>query len=337
MNPSMWLKALQIIPRISKEEWDELDIISRWLIASRAAVLVITFLSAAFAGIFALRVGEFNFWRWVLVAVGLYLAHGTNNFLNDYTDFVKGVDVDNYYRAQYGPQPLLHGLLTKQQLLTYAAVTGAIAAVCGIILVFQRGDLTWLLMLAGAIFVLFYTYPLKYIALGEVTVFLVWGPLMIAGGYYVISGLPWDWTIVLASLPHAVGATSMLFGKHIDKLQQDKERKIFTLPVVLGETLARWVMTGMLIIAYLIVIILIWNRFFTPVMLLILLAIPTLIEVWPILSNPKPLEKPADFPDVWPNYYVAAAFHHTRRFGGLFLLAVILDTAVQLLWPAFWS
>ena len=60
MNIQMWRKALQIIPRISKEEWDELDLISRWLIATRAAVLVTTFLAAAFAGIFAIRVGEFN-------------------------------------------------------------------------------------------------------------------------------------------------------------------------------------------------------------------------------------------------------------------------------------
>ncbi|MCJ7734922.1 MAG: prenyltransferase, partial [Anaerolineales bacterium] len=249
----------------------------------------------------------------------------------------RGVDVDNYYRAQYGPQPLLHGLMTKKELLTYAAITGLIAAACGVALGLMRGDLTWLLMGLGVIFVLFYTYPLKYIALGELTVFVVWGPLMVAGGYYVITGLPWDWNIVLASLPHGVGVTSMLFGKHIDKRKQDKERKIFTLPVVLGETLARWFMTILLILSYLLVIYLIWTHFFTPVLLLTLLAIPTLIEIWPILSNPKPDEKPEGFPDVWPNYYVAAAFHHTRRFGGLFLLAVILDTIVKLIWPMFWS
>ncbi|MEJ2411729.1 MAG: prenyltransferase, partial [Anaerolineales bacterium] len=210
MNFAMWRRALQIIPRISKEEWDELDIISRWLIATRAAVMVITILSAALAGIFAIRAGAFNFWRWLLVLVGLYLAHGTNNFLNDYTDYVRGVDVDNYYRAQYGPQPLLHGLMTKKQLLTYAGITGALAAACGLALVLMRGELTWVLMGLGVVFVLFYTYPLKYIALGEVTVLLVWGPLMVAGGYYVITGLPWDWTIALASLPHAVGTTSVL-------------------------------------------------------------------------------------------------------------------------------
>jgi len=95
-------------------------------------------------------------------------------------------------------------------------------------------------------------------------------------------------------------------------------------------------MTALLILAYVIVTYLVWTRFFTPVMLLTFLAIPTLVEIWPILTNPKPDEKPEEFPDVWPNYYVAAAFHHTRRFGGLFLIAVILDTIVKLIWPGFW-
>jgi hypothetical protein len=52
---------------------------------------------------------------------------------------------------------------------------------------------------------------------------------------------------------------------------------------------------------------------------------------------PKPDEKPEDFPDVWPNYYVAAAFHHTRHFGEWFILAIITDTVVKLIWPGFWG
>lgn len=44
LDIAMWGKALQIIPRLSKEEWDRLDVISRWLIATRAAVLIMTFL-----------------------------------------------------------------------------------------------------------------------------------------------------------------------------------------------------------------------------------------------------------------------------------------------------
>ncbi|NIW45477.1 MAG: prenyltransferase, partial [Gammaproteobacteria bacterium] len=60
MNFKMWGKALRVIPRIDKDEWDDLDVISKWLISTRSVVLVMTFLSAAFAGIFAFRAGEFD-------------------------------------------------------------------------------------------------------------------------------------------------------------------------------------------------------------------------------------------------------------------------------------
>ena len=333
MNPSMWLKALQVIPRIEKEEWERLDIISRWLIATRAVVLIMTFLSAVLSGLFALRTGEFQAGLWVLVTLGLILAHATNNLLNDYTDYSRGVDEDNYYRAQYGPQPLVHGLLDKKELLTYALVTGLTAAAFGVSLVFLRGGYTLLLMGLGAFFVLFYTWPLKYIALGELAVLLVWGPLMIGGGYYVITGL-WSWQVVLGSLPYALGVTGVIFGKHIDKLEMDQQRKIHTLPVVLGETLSRYALIGMLILQYLLTIYLVVTGFFTPAMLVVVLALPVFRQIWPILRAPKPDQKPEGFPDVWPNYYVAAAFQHNRRFGIWFMLGLIADVLlIKLILP----
>lgn len=324
MNPRMWLKALQVVPRIEKDHWQRLDLIARWLIATRAVVLIMTFLSAVLSGLFALRAGAFQWDLWLLVTLGLILAHATNNLLNDYTDYIRGVDADNYYRAQYGPQPLVHGLLSKKEVLIYAVVTGLLAAACGISLVILREGHTLLLMGLGAFFVLFYTWPLKYIALGELAVLLVWGPLMIGGGYYVITG-SWSWQVVLGSLPYALGVTGVIFGKHIDKLDMDRHRKIHTLPVVLGETLSRRVLTGLLILQYLLTVYLVISGFFTPALLVIVLALPMFRQIWPILSSPKPEQKPEDFPDVWPNYYVAAAFQHNRRFGIWFMLGLIAD------------
>ena len=43
MNVAMWVKALRVIPRIDKDEWNHLDVISKWLISTRAAVLIMTF------------------------------------------------------------------------------------------------------------------------------------------------------------------------------------------------------------------------------------------------------------------------------------------------------
>ncbi len=330
MNVAMWRKALRVIPHVSKEEWEHLDLISRWLISTRAAVLIMTFISGAIAGILAIQHGSFNFWYWLLMTLGLIMAHAANNLLNDYTDYSRGVDQDNYYRAQYGPQPLVHGLLTKRQLLAYAAITGLIALTCGAALVYLRGGLTLLLLGLGAFFVLFYTWPLKYFALGEIAVLIVWGPLMIGGGYYVIAGA-WDWSVVIASLPYALGVTGVIFGKHIDKLDMDRERRIFTLPVLLGEKLSRAILTSLLVLQYLSTLYLIWSRFFTPVLLVVLLALRAFSRILPVLRAPKPAEKPADFPDVWPNYFVAAAFYHNREFGLLYMLGLILNLGVRLI------
>ncbi|MBN2550561.1 MAG: prenyltransferase [Anaerolineales bacterium] len=329
MNLAMWRKALQVIPHVSQEEWNRLDIISKWLISTRAVVLIMTFISAAIAGILAFQQGSFQFLYWLLIAIGLVMAHATNNLLNDYTDYVRGVDQDNYYRAQYGPQPLVHGLMTKRQLLAYATVTGLIALICGAILVYLRGGLTLALLGAGIFFVLFYTWPLKYIALGEIAVLIVWGPLMIGGGYYVITGT-WDWNVVIGSLPYALGVTGVIFGKHIDKCEMDKERRIHTLPVIMGEKAARYTLLGLTILQYLIVVYLVLTGFFTPILLVVFLALRVFLRILPFFKAPKPAEKPADFPDVWPNYFVAAAFLHNREFGLFFMLGLIVDAILKI-------
>lgn len=328
MNVGMWVKALQVIPKIDKAEWDRLDIISRWLISTRAAVLIMTFISATIAGILAFAAGNFHFWNYLLLVIGLVFAHATNNLLNDLTDYERGVDRDNYFRTQYGPQALEQGLMTKRGLLTYAAVTGLIALAAGAYLVWMRGGLALALLAAGAFFVLFYTWPLKYIGLGEVAVILVWGPLMIGGGYFVITG-QWDWNVALAGLPYALGPTTVIFGKHIDKLREDKAKGIHTLPVLIGEKAARFTVLAMMVLQYVLVIALVVAGFFTPAMLLVLLALIPNPWVWKMLTQPRPATKPADDRTGWPMWFVSAIFVHNRLYGILFLVGLIADALIK--------
>ena len=92
MNVAMWGKALRVIPRVDKDEWNSLDVVSRWLIATCSAVLVMTFNAAAIAGLLAARDGRFHLVPWLMVTIGLLFAHATNNLVNDLTDHAKGVD-----------------------------------------------------------------------------------------------------------------------------------------------------------------------------------------------------------------------------------------------------
>ena len=325
MNVAMWGKALRVVPRITREEWDELDIVSRWLIATRSAVFIITALSCGIAGLLAVRDGTFQAAPFIAMTFGLIMAHATNNLLNDLTDHWKGVDKGNYFRSQYGPQPLEHGLLTVKQLLVYAGVTGLVAIAAGAWLVALRGTLALELMAAGAFFVLFYTWPLKYIGLGEVAVLAVWGPLMVGGGYFVTTG-HWSWPVAVASMPYALGATTILFGKHIDKFDADKAKGIRTLPVLLGEKGARMAVIGMAAAMYLFVAVLVITRIFSPALLVVFLALPTLKLLARAFNNERPKEAHPDLPPgIWPLWFVAFAFLHNRNFGVLFILGLIAD------------
>ena len=137
-----WARALKTIPRISKEEWDTYDIISRWLIATRSAVFIMTAISALIGGILAWKDGSVNWLFFTVALLGLIFAHAANNLINDLVDYNKGIDRDNYYRSQYGPQPLEHGLLSKPVFYRYIGVTLALAMASGIFLVSQTGPLT---------------------------------------------------------------------------------------------------------------------------------------------------------------------------------------------------
>jgi len=329
MNIAMWGKAVSVIPRVSKDEWQRLDVIAKWLIATRFAVAIMTFISASISGLLAYRDGAFNGMLWAMVTTGLLFAHATNNLVNDMTDHAKGVDKDNYFRAQYGPQPLEHGLMTKAEVLRYTFVTGAIALAAGVYLVIVRGEATLTLFALGIFFVLFYTWPLKYIGMGEVAVIIVWGPLMVGGGYYVITGNI-STNVLLASLPFAVAATTVLFGKHTDKLEADEAKGIKTMPVLLGERNSRITTIMMFAAQYALVGYLIAVGYFSPLLALVLIAAPTCIAACKVFAKPRPSERPDKFPKrIWPLWFSAYAFNHTRRFGMLYVLGLVLDVAAR--------
>ena len=142
---------------------------------------------------------------------------------------------------------------------------------------------------------MFYVAPpirLKHIGLGEPGVFLVWGPLMIGGTFFVATGtLPgWVW---LASLPYAILVTTVLFGKHIDKIEADTAKRIRTLPVILGEQAARWTAMVLMVAFYPIVLGAVALGYVGPWVALVVLGLPRLLQVLRQFAAPRPASPPA--------------------------------------------
>lgn len=325
MSEATWIQALRTVPQVDKTQWETFGIFTRWLIASRFSVTIMTFSSAMIGILIALSHGSIDIELSILCILGLVFAHATNNLLNDYTDSVRGVDKGNYFRTQYGTHVLEGKLLTKKQLMSYIVVTGLLAIFCGAIIIYFRGiEVLWL-MLIGAFFVLFYTWPLKKLALGELSVLLVWGPLMIGGTYFVASG-EWSFTATLIGTLYALAPTAVIFGKHIDKIDMDKSKGIYSLPVLLGEKNARYVAQIMMLSQFALATYLYINGYLGLGVLLLLLVAPTLIKTCKVFNQSRPSEMPEGFrQEVWPLWFAPHAFQYTRRFSLFFLLMLIVE------------
>jgi 1,4-dihydroxy-2-naphthoate octaprenyltransferase len=306
----------------------EMDTVSKWLIISRAAVFTMTITSGLIGGLLAIsQTDEPNWFNLVLAVLGLVFAHASNNMTNDYFDMEVGVDTDDYARALYAPHPILSGLLSKRELLVAILVVNLIDAAIMTYLAVDAGWQVLVFAALGLFISVFYVAPplkFKHHGLGEPGVFIVWGPLMIGGTYFVTAGHLPSAGIWLASIPYALAVTTVLIGKHIDKLNQDKDKGINTVPVALGERNSILLNMGMMVAFYVVVAILVLTGTLGVWLLLVLLAIPRLIQVLKIYLEPKPAEPPEDYP-VWPLWYVAAAFHHNKLAGGMFLVGLILN------------
>ena len=324
----IWFEALLGMPSIEAERWHRLDLVSRWLVATRAAVFAMTFLSCALAGLFALQAGRFEPIRFGLLCVGLTLAHATNNILNDVSDHQRGVDKDNAFRTRYGTQPVEEGLMTVRQARLWALWTALPALGCGVVLCWLMGWAVLPFFLIGIALVFGYNWPLKHYGLGEPMVVLVWGPLMVGGGYLSITG-DWSWPVALASVPYALGPTTVLFGKHIDKIPWDKPRGVRTLPVLLGQATARATTLVLVALQYLMTLALVVHGTVGWPVLCVFLAAPFVGRLWSVYRQPTPVGPPRGYPGgVWPLWYSAHAFVHFRRFGVLFVLGVAAGIAV---------
>jgi 1,4-dihydroxy-2-naphthoate polyprenyltransferase len=341
INFRMWGKALSgLVKMESKEEWDRLDVISKWLIATRSGVTIVTLYACVIAGLLAWRFGHFAWLPWIIVTLGLFIAHGTNNLLNDYTDFNRGVDKDNYFRTQYGVHPLVQGFWTRTQQLKWFLASGFLAFLSGIYALFftHFSPVIIGLFAFGALVLLFYTWPLKYLGLGELAIFLIWGPILVAGVYLVLAG-GWvreAWMVALAGVPLGLSVVSINFGKHIDKSAEDKRKGVGTLPVRIGEKPARYINIAIFILIYLVILYLVFvSFFFTPVMLIVLFAGKRLMYSVGVLTKPRPAEPPKQW-TFWPTWFSGFAFHHNRLFSNLLIMGLVLDTLLRLFFSNFW-
>jgi 1,4-dihydroxy-2-naphthoate octaprenyltransferase len=185
----------------------------------------------------AIGYGRFSAWRAAAaLVVALALQIGVN-YANDYSDGVRGTD-----EVRVGPLRLVgSGLARPRAVLAAALGFFFLAGVVGLVL---AATTSWWLIPVGAAAVAaawFYTggrRPYGYRALGELSVFVFFGLVAVAGTAYVqIRSL--DWLAVAAAAPVGLLACALLVINNLRDIPTDRETGKRTLAVVLGDQKTR--------------------------------------------------------------------------------------------------
>jgi 1,4-dihydroxy-2-naphthoate polyprenyltransferase len=181
----------------------------------------------------------------LVVALALQVAV---NYANDYSDGKRGADAD-----RVGPMRLVgSGAAAPRQVLLAALLAFAVAGVAGLALAALS---SWWLVAVGAVCITAaWTYtggplPYGYRALGEVFVFVFFGPVAVVGTTYVQTGtLP---ALAFAvSVPIGLLIVAILVVNNLRDLQGDALVGKRTLAVLLGERGTRLTFAGLFVVAF---------------------------------------------------------------------------------------
>ena len=190
-------------------------------------------------------------WRPVVALTALVAALGLqigSNLVNDAADFVRGADD----ARRIGPaRAAQRGWLTPGQLGLGAGVAFTVALLAGAWLATLGG---WPVVAVGVVALLCaigYTAgpaPLGYLGLGEVLVFVFFGPVAVLGTAWLQTGgvsLP----AVLASIPVGLLTTAILVVNNLRDRVTDADAGKRTFAVRFGERATRRLYAGLVVVA----------------------------------------------------------------------------------------
>lgn len=212
--------------------------LSAWYSAARPRTLTATYAPLGLAAAIALDQGVFDLVPFVLALVGALLLQIGANLVNEYADYRRGAD--ELKQAGQG-MTIKNKVLAPRDVLAGAILTVAAGVIIGLLLLVHSGPLLLWIGIGGVLVVITYTagpFPLAYHGLGEVTVAIFMGPLMVLGAYYVMAR-QYDPVPVLAAVPLAFMVAAILHANNIRDMDADRAVNKRTLAVRFGLRFAR--------------------------------------------------------------------------------------------------
>ena len=189
--------------------------------------------------------------------------------MSEYQDYVNGVDV----KEKTGPPRLIvQGVFKPKTILNYSLIMLAIGILIGVYLFFKTSWPVLIFGLIGIISVVFY-HKFKYIALGELLIYICYAMAVPMGIAFVITGQI-IWTMLLIAAPTGLLVVGILHANNTRDVNQDKSAEILTQAMKLGHDGSQIVYQTLVLAAYLLIAVLVTINLLHTITFLVLISFP---------------------------------------------------------------
>jgi len=214
------------------------EMFNAWFVACRPRTLWISVSPVIIGAAMALENKVFHLPSVCFAALGAMFIQIGTNLANDYFDFVHGVDIEE----RLGPVRVAQsGLIPPETIKRGFVCSFILACLCGIYLVCRGG---WPILVIGLFSVMLgilYTagpFPLAYTGMADVFAFLFFGPIAVAGTYYV-QALRFNLNTLIAGVAPGLFSVAILTVNNFRDIYTDRKTGKKTLAVRFGSMFAR--------------------------------------------------------------------------------------------------
>ncbi len=249
-----------------------------WIIATRPWSFPASTMPAMVAISYAFYVNKIvpmdvNWWLGVLALFGAAIFQASGNLISDFYDFQRGVDRKESFGSS---RMLVDGIFKPNTILNFGLVLLAVGIVLGLFLAFKSSYHLFWIGGIGVLSTLFY-YKLKYMALGDLTIKVIYGFLIAFGTYLVITNkLEWRILFIASSIGFLI--VNILHANNLRDIRDDSKADIKTQAMILGVKNSILYYTLLGFGAYLVIILAVILKILHPVSLIVLLSLPVLLK-----------------------------------------------------------
>lgn len=263
------------------------DSVRKWLIISRWWSFYTDFIAVTVGSVIALP--KFNILLYGLMLIGTISINAFANFMNDIYDFKHGEWDSRRIKIKH-LNPITEKLVGESALWSASAMVIVIAAICGLYIYAVKGPIILLFGMIGM--ALAYTYSagkhsIKSLTLGELAVFLVYGPLMTNAAYFVEAG-SFGASAAYASVLVGISIMLVLFANNIRDLKADRAINMETVAVKLGHGKSVAVLSALIALMYLLLAALVMTSTLPVFSAIALLSAPYAMKINGIMKKNVP-------------------------------------------------